>query len=59
MNSRSLERMFCRLTGVLMTSYFDDFPCIEAELTYKSASRVVEGILTLTGWLYDITLAAD
>eukprot|EP00971_Amphidinium_carterae_P020008 394306-Amphidinium_carterae.1 len=36
-----------------MTSYFDDFPCIEAELTSKSASRVVEGILTLTGWTYD------
>ena len=51
--SRCLERVLTGLGVLFCSSYVDDFPLIEPDVTARSASLVVESILSLLGWVFD------
>eukprot|EP00971_Amphidinium_carterae_P338995 6476569-Amphidinium_carterae.1 len=51
--SRGLEVVMCMVGGLLSSSYFDDFPFVEPELTATSATTLAESLFELLGWEFD------
>ena len=50
---RCLERVLTGLGVLFCSSYVDDFPLIEPDVTARSASLIVESVLSLLGWSFD------
>ena len=51
--SRCLERVLSALGVTFCSSYVDDFPMIEPDITARSATIMIESLLSLLGWSFD------
>lgn len=45
-----LRRMFIKVFRMTLTSFFDDYPCLEYETLAKQSGDVLEEVLMMLGW---------
>jgi hypothetical protein len=50
--SRALWHLATSTLNLLATNFYDDYPCVEPELTSRSARLAFEMLLDLLGWRY-------